>query len=70
MSNTTTQNDMLTEDAASAYLGGIPPRTLRQWRHLGKGPPYVKVGHHVRYSRRDLDAYLAAHRVDPQPARG
>lgn len=30
-------------------LTDIPPRTLQQWRYLGRGPDFVKCGHHVRY---------------------
>jgi Helix-turn-helix domain len=69
MSNTTTERDLLDEAAASEYLGDVPERTLRQWRYLGKGPAYVKVGpKHVRYRRADLDAFIAGGRVDPQGA--
>lgn len=60
-----TESNMLSEPEASAYLGGVPEGTLRQWRYLGKGPAYAKFGRHVRYSRADLDDYIAAQRVDP-----
>lgn len=56
---------MLDEEASSKYLGGVPEGTLRQWRYLGKGPAYVKIGRHVRYRRADLDMFIAAQRVDP-----
>jgi Helix-turn-helix domain len=59
---------LLDESAASDYLGGVPERTLRQWRYLGKGPAYVKVGRAPRYRREDLDAFIAGHRIDPQGA--
>jgi hypothetical protein len=65
---------MLTESEASDYIGGIPVGTLRQWRYLDKsrpkpvGPPYVKLGRHVRYRRSDLDAWLEAHTVEPKGA--
>lgn len=39
---------------------------LKQQRWLGKGPPYYKLGGRmVRYDVRDLDAHLAARRVEP-----
>jgi hypothetical protein len=60
------QGKLLDEHAAGVYLGGIPFRTLRQWRYLGQGPPYLKVGHRVRYRTVDLDAWLADNRVNPQ----
>lgn len=72
MSQSTTESDMLPAVAAGAYLGGedepVPDRTLRQWRYLGVGPAYVKVGRHVRYRRSDLDAFIAEHRVNPTGA--
>jgi hypothetical protein len=30
--------------AEAATLLGLAPYTLRLWRHLGKGPRYVKLG--------------------------
>jgi hypothetical protein len=61
--------DLLTDKAAGAYIGGIPVGTLRQWRYLGLGPPFVKVGaKHVRYRRSDLDRWLADQTVTPPGA--
>ena len=34
--------------------------TLAQWRWLHKGPPWVKVGRHVRYLRDGYRAWLDA----------
>jgi hypothetical protein len=31
---------------------------LRKWRITGKGPRFIKVGRLVRYSRRDVEAFL------------
>lgn len=56
--------DLVAESGAAAHIGR-PVRTLQQWRYRGEGPPYIKVGGRVRYSLRDLDAWLLAHRVDP-----
>lgn len=41
----------------SAFLGVSIP-TLARWRQTRQGPPYVKVGHQVRYLREDLQAWL------------
>lgn len=41
---------------------------LNQWRHKGMGPPYYKVGRKVLYSGADLNAWLAAQRVEPAAA--
>jgi len=43
----------------------IPPATLPQWRYLGRGPKYVKVGRHVRYRTVDLERW-----IDEQSAGG
>ncbi len=40
--------------------------TLRNWRHLRKGPPYFKMGKAVRYRQDDILAYLAKKRIDPE----
>ena len=52
---------LLTSDEAADLLR-LRPATLRAWRCRGAGPPYHKVGDRVRYSRRDLDAWLAKQR--------
>lgn len=38
----------------------VPVTTLSQWRVRHAGPPYVKIGGHVRYPRKELAAWLAA----------
>lgn len=35
----------------------IPPATLAQWGHLGRGPRYATFGKHVRYRLTDVLAY-------------
>lgn len=59
--------DLVDQDGAAHYIGR-PVRTLEQWRYRREGPPYIKAGRAVRYSIRDLDRWLAAHRVDPMEA--
>ena len=41
---------------------GVPEQTLAQWRYLGKGPAFIKVGRHVRYHPEDVKAWLNANR--------
>ncbi len=41
------------------------PETLTAWRHLGKGPPYFKVGRQVFYRRADLAEWLGTQRRKP-----
>lgn len=55
---------MSTPKLAAAYLC-IVARNFEVWRSTRRHRiPYVKVGRLVRYSICDLDAWLAARRVD------
>ncbi len=58
-------DELLDERAAADYLQK-PPGTLQQWRYLGQGPAYFKIGRSVRYSRSDLRTFRDAHRVEPR----
>jgi predicted DNA-binding transcriptional regulator AlpA len=42
-------------EAASALNLSI--RTLRNWRVLGRGPPFLKLGRAVRYRRSDIEVW-------------
>jgi hypothetical protein len=53
---------LVDEHAMSVYID-IPVKTLRNWRSLGEGPPYVKVGVRVRYDLRAVDRWLNKHTV-------
>lgn len=44
----------------------VEPKTLTNWRYLGRGPAYVKDGGLVRCRREDLEAWTREHTVDPQ----
>ncbi len=52
---------------ASEFIG-INPRTLSNWRVIGKGPKYIKVGARVRYRTSDLLEWLDKHTHDLEPA--
>ena len=54
-------NELVTSAALAEQLG-IPERTLGQWAYLGKGPAFIKVGHHRRYRKADIDAFVLANR--------
>lgn len=45
------------EDLA-AFLQ-LPEKTLRKWRSEDKGPPWRKIGRHVRYDQDQVRAWLA-----------
>lgn len=47
----------LSNREAADYLG-LKAATLNKWRVFGDGPPFIKVGHLVRYRKADLDAFL------------
>lgn len=38
----------------------VPERTLADWRYKQTGPPYLKVGKHVRYTWGDLRRWCAS----------
>ncbi len=49
-----------------AELMGLAVQTLRNWRYLRKGPPYLKIGRSVRYKSDDIDNYLTSKKIDPE----
>jgi hypothetical protein len=59
---------LLTEKQVSA-ITAIPMGTLRRWRCVGDGPPYIKMGHgpkaRVKYDSVDIHAYVNAGRRYP-----
>jgi predicted DNA-binding transcriptional regulator AlpA len=65
-----TENQLLDESKAASLIG-MSVAFLRRGRHEGivggrtPAPPHLKLGRAVRYLRSDLDAWLAARRVDP-----
>jgi hypothetical protein len=63
----TSENKLLTQAEAGEYLS-LSPRLLQQWRYLGQGPPYARLGRHIRYRRADLDAWVAVNAVEPAGA--
>lgn len=52
-------DELLTIAEAAAWLK-IPTQTLYGWNSRGGGPKVTKVGRHVRYRRRDVEAWLEA----------
>jgi hypothetical protein len=63
MQRTTEHTDMerlLTPAEVSEYLG-IPMGTLANWRYLGLGPSFVRLGRHVRYRHLDLSTWVERH---------
>jgi predicted DNA-binding transcriptional regulator AlpA len=38
----------------------VPIASVYRWNRTGTGPPFVRVGRHVRYRQSDIDSWLAA----------
>lgn len=57
---TTLPDDHLQTEARTAARLGLATITLRQMRARGEAPPHVQIGRTIRYSRRAVDAWIAA----------
>ncbi len=57
MATQDTKSDLMTTREAADYLR-LKQQTLHNWRCLGSGPNFVKLGSRVLYRRSDLDQYL------------
>jgi len=53
-----TPGTLFTEAEIAARLR-VVPRTLKMWRQLRVGPPFLKLGRMVRYSAADVNDWLA-----------
>ena len=50
--------DLMTRQEVADYLR-VPLKTVEEWAYRGgNGPKFSKIGHHVRYRRADVDAWL------------
>jgi excisionase family DNA binding protein len=49
--------EFFTPETLAEYLS-VPVATCRKWRHNHEGPPGFRVGRHVRYRRRDVEAWI------------
>ena len=58
--------DCFVNDVEAAKILAASPQTLRNWRHIGRGPAYSKRGRMVRYQVGDLLEFMKAGRIDPQ----
>ncbi|WP_235498682.1 helix-turn-helix transcriptional regulator [Arthrobacter sp. Leaf234] len=47
----------MTPSELAARLGKSRP-ALAQWRYLGVGPQFIKLGRNIRYRRRDVETWL------------
>jgi len=49
-------------------LYGFTTAWQRRVRRERRGPRFLKIGKLVRYRKADIDAFLAAHAIEPVPA--
>lgn len=47
------------EDLANRW--NVPLATLSQWRWNGLGPPYLRLGKHIAYRLREIEAFEEKH---------
>lgn len=47
----------------AAPLIGVKPKTLENWRVLGRGPVHIKAGGRVGYELADIEAWKAGRRA-------
>ena len=60
------QLERYVNDVEAAKILSSSPQTLRNWRHMRKGPAYSKRGRMVRYRVSDLLEYMATGRIEPE----
>lgn len=48
---------MATQAELAEYLD-VPQKTLIDWRYRRIGPPWLKLGHHVRYPWPAVDKWI------------
>jgi predicted DNA-binding transcriptional regulator AlpA len=65
MSSHTNEQWLSRQDLADRY--GLPVKTLAQWASKGTGPPYARMGRHVRYRLSDVTAWESARLDDMRP---
>jgi hypothetical protein len=63
------QVERYVNDVEAAMILSVRPQTLRNFRHLGRGPAYSKRGRMVRYKVADLLEFMKAGRIDPEGRR-
>jgi hypothetical protein len=62
------QQKLVNDKTAATYMD-LATQTLRNWRFLGKGPKYVRLGDRcIRYRLDDLDRWLNDRTIDTEAA--
>lgn len=55
---TVSTDDLLTTEEVADWIR-VSPMTVRDWRKKGRGPKALKIGHAVRYPRREVATWIA-----------
>lgn len=55
--------NLITPPQLSARIG-IKETTLANWRVLGRGPRFIRVGRSIRYRSEDVEAWLSGRTAD------
>jgi hypothetical protein len=63
------EQDRYITPAEVERITGRRLQTLANERHQGRGIPYYKVGHSVRYKIADVLSFMESHRVDLEARR-
>ena len=58
--------EQVINEVKAAEILGVAVQTMRNWRHQGKPPAYVKLSRCVRYKIEDLKDYINSKRIDPE----
>ena len=53
------------KDLVVRYNGQISVKTLANWRSIGRGPAYTKIGGRVLYSLLDVQDWEAQRQITP-----
>lgn len=61
--STSVTSPLMTAEDTGSYLH-VHPRTLANWRVLGRGPRYVRVGKTPYYRPADVEEWLDRHSFD------
>lgn len=60
----------LVNEKTLSEITGLALQTLRNARHKRTGIPYIRLGGPIRgairYDIKDIEAYIAKHRIDPE----
>lgn len=56
---TTEITHLTPQDLSDRWQGRIKPGTLAQWRSLGRGPRYIKLGRNILYAVKAVEDWEA-----------